>query len=42
LDFKNRLPRGGSNNELLPADYERLSGSTARHGGVTRVQILKV
>lgn len=36
-----KKPRGGSNNELLPADWERLSGSTARHGGVTRIKIEK-
>lgn len=38
-DFARRVPRGGNNNDILPADYERLSGSTARHGGVTRVRI---
>jgi hypothetical protein len=37
-----KTPRGGSNNHLMPADYDRLSGSTARHGGVTRVKIAKV
>ena len=42
LDFKKGVPRGGSNNMLLPADYDRLSGSTARHGGVTRVKIEKI
>ena len=42
LDYKNRKPRGGNNNEILPADYERLSGSTARHGGTTRIKIEKV
>ncbi len=42
LDFKKRIPRGGNNNVILPADYERLSGSTARHGGVTRVKIEKL
>jgi hypothetical protein len=42
LDFKKRIARGGNNNYILPADYERLSGSTARHGGVTRVKITKV
>ena len=42
LDFHNRIPRGGNNNLILPADYERLSGSTARHGGVTRVKIAKL
>lgn len=40
LDY-GKTPRGGNNNEILPADYERLSGSTARHGGVTRVKIEK-
>jgi anaerobic selenocysteine-containing dehydrogenase len=38
-DFHRRIPRGGNNNVILPAEYERLSGSTARHGGVTRVRI---
>ena len=42
LDFHKRLPRGGNNNVILPPDYDRLSGSTARHGGVTRVKIEKV
>lgn len=42
LDFAAHQPRGGNNNELLPSDYERLSGSTARHGGVTRVKIVKL
>ena len=41
LEF-GKTPRGGSNNHLMPADYDRLSGSTARHGGVTRVKIVKV
>jgi anaerobic selenocysteine-containing dehydrogenase len=41
-DIKNHIPRGGSNNALLPAEYDRLSGSTARHGGVTRVSIEKI
>jgi anaerobic selenocysteine-containing dehydrogenase len=40
-DFKNRIPRGGNNNTILPAEYERLSGSTARHGGVARVKVLR-
>jgi len=39
LDFQRRIPRGGNNNLILPAEYERLSGSTARHGGVTRVRV---
>lgn len=37
-----KTPRGGSNNHLIPCDYEHLSGSTARHGGVTRVRIEKL
>ena len=40
-DFQRRLPRGGNNNVILPAEYERLSGSTARHGGVTRVKVAR-
>ena len=39
LDFHKRLPRGGNNNVILPPEYERLSGSTARHGGVVRVRV---
>ncbi|MHC4592273.1 MAG: molybdopterin-dependent oxidoreductase, partial [Planctomycetota bacterium] len=34
-------PRGGNNNEFIPADYDRLSGSTAFYG-VTRVKVVKV
>ena len=41
-DYANAKPRGGNNNEILPCDWERLSGSTARHGGLTRVSIKKV
>ena len=41
LDFKNRVPRGGNNNTILPAEYDRLSGSTARHGGCARVKVLR-
>ncbi|MFQ5570337.1 MAG: molybdopterin-dependent oxidoreductase [Rhodothermales bacterium] len=41
LDFQNRIPRGGNNNVILPPEYDRLSGSTARHGGVTRVKITR-
>ena len=39
LDYQRRLPRGGNNNVILPPEYDRLSGSTARHGGVTRVRV---
>ena len=41
LDYKNRVPRGGNNNEILPPDYDRLSGATARHGGPARVRVEK-
>lgn len=36
-----RFPRGGNNNDLIPAEYDRLSGSTVRHAG-TRVKIEKL
>ncbi|MBC8263893.1 MAG: molybdopterin-dependent oxidoreductase [Anaerolineales bacterium] len=35
------VPRGGNNNDLIPADYDRLSGSTAFYG-VVRVKATKV
>ena len=38
-NFAQRMPRGGNNNELHEAEFERLSGSTARHGGATRVKV---
>jgi len=41
LDFNRRVPRGGNNNVILPPEYERLSGSTARHGGVARVKVVR-
>jgi anaerobic selenocysteine-containing dehydrogenase len=40
-DFQKRIPLGGNNNTILPPEYERLSGSTARHGGVTRVKVVR-
>ncbi|MHC4563327.1 MAG: molybdopterin dinucleotide binding domain-containing protein, partial [Planctomycetota bacterium] len=36
-----KAPRGGNNNAIIPADYDRLSGSTAFYG-VTRVKVVKV
>ncbi len=36
-----KVPRGGSNNDLIPADYDRLSGSSARNA-VVRVRIERV
>ncbi|MBF8258595.1 MAG: molybdopterin oxidoreductase [Actinobacteria bacterium] len=41
LDYAKFKPRGGNNNEILPDDYDRLSGSTARNGGFTGVKIEK-
>ena len=40
-DFHNRIARGGSNNDVLPPEYDRLSGSTARHGGPARVRVIR-
>ena len=39
MDYHKSMPRGANNNELLPDDYERLTGSTARNGGFTGVRI---
>jgi anaerobic selenocysteine-containing dehydrogenase len=36
-----KVPRGGNNNDLIPAQYERLSGSTAYYA-VTRLKVEKV
>lgn len=41
-DYDRFVPRGGNNNDILPDDYERLTGSTARNGGFTGVKIEKV
>ncbi len=41
-DYQRAQPRGGNNNLLMPDDYERLSGSTARNGGFTGVKIEKI
>jgi anaerobic selenocysteine-containing dehydrogenase len=40
-NFHKHIPLGGNNNTILPPEYERLSGSTARHGGVTRVRVVQ-
>ncbi|WP_017755305.1 molybdopterin-dependent oxidoreductase [Calidifontibacillus oryziterrae] len=42
LDYQKRMPRGGNNNEIHPSDFDRLSGATARHGGLTRIKIEKI
>ncbi|SNR99186.1 Anaerobic selenocysteine-containing dehydrogenase [Anaerovirgula multivorans] len=39
-DFENKIARGSNNNDVMPADYERLSGSTAFYGSF-RVRIEK-
>ncbi len=36
-----KVPRGGSSNDLIPAEYDRLSGSSARNG-LTRLRVEKV
>lgn len=40
-DAQRHLPRGGNNNEIIPALFEGLTGATARHGGAARVRIVK-
>ncbi len=35
-------PRGANNNDILHYDWERLSGSNPRHGGLSRVKIEKI
>ncbi len=41
-DYANLTETGGNNNEVMPDDYDRLSGSTARNGGFAGVKIEKV
>ena len=41
-DYGNLKEIGGNNNEVLPDDYDRISGSTARNGGYVGVKIEKV
>jgi anaerobic selenocysteine-containing dehydrogenase len=36
-----KVARGGNNNDVIPADYDRLSGSTAYYG-TARVKVVKV
>jgi anaerobic selenocysteine-containing dehydrogenase len=36
-----KVPRGGNNNVVIHTDYDRLSGSSARHG-FTRVKVEKI
>ncbi len=39
LDFNNGIPRGSNNNDIIPDEYERFSGSTCRNGGFFGVKI---
>ncbi len=41
-DYKNAIPRGGNNNDIIPDVYEPMSGSSARNGGFFGVRIEKV
>ncbi|ADU65134.1 molybdopterin dinucleotide-binding region [Desulfurispirillum indicum S5] len=41
-DFAKAEPRGANFNEIMPDDYDRITGSTARNGGFTGVKIEKV
>jgi hypothetical protein len=41
-DLFGAKPRGGNNNDILFYDWERLSGSNPRHGGLSRVKIAKI
>lgn len=38
-DCERSVPRGGNNNEIIPSEWERASGATARHGGLARVRV---
>ena len=40
-DYHKAIPRGVNNNEIMPFDTERLSGSNVRNGGFTGVKITK-
>ncbi|NOX46698.1 MAG: molybdopterin-dependent oxidoreductase [Chlorobi bacterium] len=41
-NYASLTEKGGNNNEVLPDDYDRLSGATARNGGFAGVKIEKV
>jgi anaerobic selenocysteine-containing dehydrogenase len=40
-DYRRFQPRGANFNEIMPDDYDRLIGATARNGGFTGVKIEK-
>jgi anaerobic selenocysteine-containing dehydrogenase len=39
-DFERRIPRGGNSNDIIAADYDRLSGSTTYYAS-TRVKVVR-
>ncbi|MBR9977146.1 MAG: molybdopterin-dependent oxidoreductase [Bacteroidetes bacterium] len=39
IDYHGAKARGANNNDLMPAEYDRLSGSSARNGGFFGVRI---
>lgn len=42
VNYKLGIPRGGNNNEIIPDEYDRISGSTARNGGYVGIKIEKI
>jgi len=40
-DYAKAIPRGANFNEIMPDDYDRLIGATARNGGFTGVKVEK-
>ncbi|WP_027389593.1 molybdopterin-dependent oxidoreductase [Chrysiogenes arsenatis] len=40
-DFGKAVARGANFNDIMPADYDRITGATARNGGFTGVKIEK-
>ena len=40
-DYAASRPRGANFNEIMPDDYDRLIGTTARNGGFTGVRVEK-
>jgi anaerobic selenocysteine-containing dehydrogenase len=42
IDYRKAVARGVNNNEIMPFDTERLSGSNVRNGGFTGVKIEKI
>ena len=42
VDYKKGFARGANNNEILPDEYDRITGSNARNGGYVGVKIEKI